>query len=59
MGPNRTAVARWNRLVCDVRCTIGRILIRAGAAITEASVISHWGRDENDHWEFKRVLPRR
>ena len=53
-----TLKARWNRAVSDFRCLIGGCLIRLGARITDAAVISHRG-DKN--WDFKvstvRVKP--
>lgn len=51
-----TIKARFNRVVSDFRCAIGRALIQAGAMVTDASVHSY--RGENCAWDWKMLVKR-
>lgn len=51
-----TMKARFKRVVSDFRCAIGAALIRAGARITDAAVLSHRGRD--CAWDWKMLVKR-
>ena len=51
-----TMKARFNRFVSDVRCAIGNSLIRAGARITDASVLSYHGKDFS--WDWRMLVKR-
>lgn len=48
--------ARWNRIVSDIRCAVGGMLIRFGARITDASVHSYRGK--NCAWDWKMLVKR-
>lgn len=48
------SIARWNRLVSDVRCWIGWKLMSLAAWITDASIM-----DRANAWSWKRYNRRK